>query len=603
MASFDAQVSVKVVEDLTVDWLSTCLNVENLESFTTESIGTGQLSECFRVHLRYAPALGTPSAHGETHNHQPRTVILKVTSRDPTSRASGVQLGIYKKEVLFYTSVADSLGAVTNALVKCHHAAFDGERFCLLLSDASPATPGNDLEGIEVAHARSAVTELAKIHITSFNNAEWETLFKRERSPITQAQITYLYGAFMARYQDRVSEEHRSVCEKFIAVFDAYGETGSLDSTTSGLVHGDYRPDNMLFGASASGSISEESNIHEKGQEIAIVDWQTITWGSPFSDLSYFLGCALQNEHRRTYSPELIQLYHKNLGPDSPYTLEQCYEGVRRHVFFGVTMAIVSAILAKQTDRGDEMFLTLLDRHCAHALDLHSLDILPKVNELDTKPLMPKVEDEASHKPGPEELWNESWYFDVADVKSGVGAYVRLGTYPNQGKDKTWYTAVICGPGRPTIAVLDFEAPLPDQELSIKTDSIKAGQKSEIGLELYHVSLEGKGEVHDDPAAILRGEKGKPTDVTLDLRWKTAGTPYQYRITTRYEIPCSVTGTIKANGETFTIDAAPGQRDHSWGVRDWWSMDWVWQTVHLNDGTHIHGLDLRVPEMPKMYMG
>src|SRR6476469_7765073 len=37
-----------------------------------------------------------------------------------------------------------------------------------------------------------------------------------------------------------------------------------------------------------------------------------------------------------------------------------------------------------------------------------------------------------------------------------------------------------------------------------------------------------------------------------------------------------------------------GQRDHSWGVRDWWAMDWVWSALHLDDGTHIHGVDIRI---------
>jgi hypothetical protein len=588
----DTNVPVKGVDDLTTNWLSTSLNIIDLASFTTEQIGTGQLSECFRVHLHYSSATSPSITNGDTHNQRPKSVILKVTSHDPTSRAAGISLAIYEKEVQFYTSVASSLNSVTTGLARCYHASYDGESFCLLLADAAPAAPGNDLEGINFEKARSAVTELAKIHTASFNNSEWEKLFKKDKPAITQAQLTYFYGAFVARYNDRVSKEHREVCDKFIAVFDAYSESGALDTGMTGLVHGDYRPDNMLFGSPTG------------GKEFTIVDWQTITWGSPFGDLSYFLGCALQVEDRRAHASDLIQTYHQNLGPNSPFTLEQCHEGVRRNVFFGIVMAIASAILVKQTPRGDDMFLTLLARHCEHALDLQSLATLPQPKALDATPLRPKAEDEAIHTPGPEDLWNESWYFDVADVKTGVGAYIRLGTYPNQGKGKTWYTTVICGPGRPTIAVLDFEAPLPDpHDLGVKTEMIDANQKPEKNLELYRVVLKGKGEVHDDPAAILRGEKGKLTDVTLDLRWKTVGTPYQYRITTRYEIPCSVSGTITANGETFTIDAAPGQRDHSWGVRDWWSMDWVWQAVHLDDGTNIHGLDLRVPEMPKMFMG
>ena len=33
---------------------------------------------------------------------------------------------------------------------------------------------------------------------------------------------------------------------------------------------------------------------------------------------------------------------------------------------------------------------------------------------------------------------------------------------------------------------------------------------------------------------------------------------------------------------------APGQRDHSWGVRDWWVIEWCWTAGALDDGTRFH---------------
>jgi hypothetical protein len=150
--------------------------------------------------------------------------------------------------------------------------------------------------------------------------------------------------------------------------------------------------------------------------------------------------------------------------------------------------------------------------------------------------------------------------------------------------------------------VLDFAAAAPSGE-DLATEGYAADQRCEAPLERYRVTLRGRGEAHDDPAALLRGEAGRPVDVALDLVWTTAGTPYGYRLATRYEIPCVVSGTIAVDGETFTLDAAPGQRDHSWGTRDWWSMGWVWSTGHLDDGTHFHGLELRLPGAPPIGLG
>jgi hypothetical protein len=89
----------------------------------------------------------------------------------------------------------------------------------------------------------------------------------------------------------------------------------------------------------------------------------------------------------------------------------------------------------------------------------------------------------------------------------------------------------------------------------------------------------------------------------MDLVWTTAGMPYQYRITPRYEIPCTVSGSVTVDDREFVLHAAAGQRDHSWGVRDWWAMDWVWSALHLDDGTHLHGVDIRMPGAPAFGLG
>ncbi len=76
--------------------------------------------------------------------------------------------------------------------------------------------------------------------------------------------------------------------------------------------------------------------------------------------------------------------------------------------------------------------------------------------------------------------------------------------------------------------------------------------------------------------------------------------PYAWRTATRYEIPCRVTGTVRVGDEEIAF-AGPGQRDHSWGARDWWAVDWMWSALHLDDGTHTHAVG--VPTMPGYGVG
>src|SRR5690606_6972665 len=83
------------------------------------------------------------------------------------------------------------------------------------------------------------------------------------------------------------------------------------------------------------------------------------------------------------------------------------------------------------------------------------------------------------------------------------------------------------------------------------------------------------------------------TRLTFDLRWDTVSGVYPYKDIPRYEIPCTVSGTVTAGGETFTIDAH-GERDHSWGERDWWKVSWLWSSGRLDDGTFVHGMQANI---------
>jgi hypothetical protein len=217
------------------------------------------------------------------------------------------------------------------------------------------------------------------------------------------------------------------------------------------------------------------------------------------------------------------------------------------------------------------------------------------------QPLQPSPDDEAAHPGGEDALWNESWYFDFIDVDQSVGGWIRLGLIPNE--NRCWVQALLCGPGTPTVAVSDFDAPLPADPSRGHTDDIEFTHGATDPLRRYAVTVRGRGQTYDDPAALLRGEPGSDVDTAFELVWTTQGTPYQYRITSRYEIPCAVSGTVTAGGRSYGFDEVVGQRDHSWGARDWWGMEWVWSAVHLDDGTRLHGVDLRIPGMPPMGVG
>ncbi|MGI9125994.1 MAG: phosphotransferase [Mycobacterium sp.] len=571
----NADASVERPDDLTAEWLTANLGAGTVGGFTVERIGTGQMSECYRVALTYSDGTG------------PDSVVLKVAASDPMSRGTGQALGLYEREVRFYSDVAPRLGG---PIAQCYHASYQPATgvFTLLLDDAAPAEVGDEIRGAAIAEAKLALTQLGRLHAPligseSLAEAEW---LNRE-SPMNQALISQLYAGFADRYGEAIRPEQRLVCQRLVESFDAYLAEEASQDRVKGLVHGDYRLDNMLFGR--SGSL----------RDLTVVDWQTVTWGPAMTDVAYFLGCALPVQDRRDHYDELLAAYYEGFGSNPPVTPEHVREGVRRQSFFGVMMAIVSSMLVERTERGDQMFLTMLDRHSSHVLDTGALDALPQ-NEVGPA-LRPDPVDEAAHAPGDEPLWNESWYWDFADPEQGIGGWIRLGLIPNQ--NVAWVNALVCGPDIATVALLDFHAPLPANPNDFGSGGIEMRHSATVPLGEYRVEIGGPARSFDHPAGLLQGESGEPAQLAMDLTWHTVATPYTYRITTRYEIPCTVTGSVTIDGESYTINAVAGQRDHSHGVRDWWSMDWVWSALHLDDGTHLHGVDLRIPGLPPVSVG
>jgi hypothetical protein len=563
-------------DDLTASWLSDKIGAgAAVTDFAVERIGTGQMSECYRVTLNYA----------DDGSDGPDSVVLKVAATDPVSRQTGLALGLYEREVCFYRDIAPGM---VGPVAPCYHAAVDTTTgvFDLLLGDAGPAVVGDEIAGATTEQATLGVVELGRLHGPLLgDSALAEAAWLNRESPLNQAMITPLYAGFVDRYGEQIAPNHRLVCERLVGAFDGYVEAEA--GQTRGLVHGDYRLDNMLFGTA------------EADRALTVVDWQTVSWGPALTDLAYFLGTALPAPDRREHYDALLRAYHEALGSGAPISLAEVREGVRRQSFFGVMMAIVSSMLVERTERGDRMFMTMLQRHCDHVLDTDALTTLPAAQS--SEPLQPSEDDELAHSATAEPLWSESWYADFADTAQGLGGWFRLGLVANQ--QTAWVHALLCGPDLPTVAIVDCQVPLPPDAWALRTDAFELAHSASVPLQTYRVDLRGQAQAYPDPSALLRGEPGTPVEMTMNLEWATDGTPYKYGLTTRYEIPCTVSGTVTVGDASYQVNSVPGQRDHSWGVRDWWGMDWMWSAVHLDDGTHLHGVNIRIPGIPAVSVG
>ena len=354
------QIFIPTPATVTAEWLTEQLQRAGyagarVAGFRASRIGTGQIGLCQRLELDIE---GAPDA--------PRTLVGKFPSDDETSRATGVALRNYLKEVSFYREVKHRLDIRTP---RCYFAEIRGEgpEFALLLEDLAPARQGDQLAGCDAQVARAAVLALVGLHAPSwcndaFRGVPWIGEPDASGPEQTRALYQSLLPAFLDRYGAHLAPDEADIIAA-VAESPACPLFSPLRAPWS-LVHVDYRLDNLL--------------IDPSGLAVAVVDWQSITLGQPLSDVAYFLGAGMLPDPRREAEAAIVHAYHEALlarGVKS-YDWATCWQDYRRGTFAGFGVTVIASMLVQQTARGDEMFVAMARRHSRHALDLGAMEFL-----------------------------------------------------------------------------------------------------------------------------------------------------------------------------------------------------------------------------------
>ena len=354
-------------EQLTPDWLTDALRSTGVigdrtrvNKLDTELIGTGQMSDSARIRLDYDKPAGGPE-----------TIVAKLPSTDPTSRATALALGSYENEVRFYQQIAPRVKIRTPHL---YYADIDPDTasFVLLLEDMHSARTGDQLAGCTPREAEVAIGELTRLHAPVWADPWLEQLPWLHRDRVQQQAfllglLPQMWSGFNDRYKGRLGETVRTAGA---ALFENLQSYVTADTEPWTVVHGDYRLDNLLFGP---GDTTDPSNT-----SVAVVDWQTCTHGPAMQDVAYFIGAGLLADCRREVEQNLVASYHTGLSNAgvATYDWDRCWHDYRRSTYAGLIMAVAASMLVERTERGDEMFMAMAHRHSRHALDLAADELL-----------------------------------------------------------------------------------------------------------------------------------------------------------------------------------------------------------------------------------
>ncbi|MBK7329816.1 MAG: phosphotransferase [Dehalococcoidia bacterium] len=275
------------IESLTPEWLTAALRSGgalpegSVTAFGHEIIGEGIgfIGTVARLKLQYSGA--GPEA--------PATAIAKLPSEDPGSRMVGVAFGLYEREVRFYSDLAGDCGLPAPKPYFSHYDAGAGQA-AIILEDLTGGAFGDQVAGASLAEAELAIDAIGAFHARWWESPEfarypWITSgIETIRQPI-QLMYAAAWPVAMERFGYVFPEELRPLIPDF-----GRRTMAALDQMTLGpetLVHGDYRPDNLFFGAPGG------------ARPLVACDWQSPGKATGVVDAAYFITGSMEPADRR----------------------------------------------------------------------------------------------------------------------------------------------------------------------------------------------------------------------------------------------------------------------------------------------------------------
>jgi aminoglycoside/choline kinase family phosphotransferase len=299
----------------------------------------------------------------------PRSLIAKLHSPVPSTRELLRDLGAPTRELRFYKELARTLELRTPRL---YYGNVDpvGGTFILLLEDLAPARVGDPVVGCSADQILDALKHAAMLHARSWNSPElasidwiptFETLATKRHALSGQ-----FWNVFTRKYRSHFPSSFLAVSDRLRRGLEhARHRLSALPPT---LLHGDFRPDNLLFPST------------DAGGTIAAVDWQVTMRGPGVCDVAYFLAACGPAELRRELESEALEAYAATLATRGVrgYSHRQCVQDYQiAMIDILARVSVLTVGLVPRSSHGRAVFAALAERVATAVVDLDCAELLP----------------------------------------------------------------------------------------------------------------------------------------------------------------------------------------------------------------------------------
>ncbi|MDH4122474.1 MAG: PEP-utilizing enzyme [Thermoplasmata archaeon] len=193
--------------------------------------------------------------------------------------------------------------------------------------------------------------------------------------------------------------------------------------------------------------------------------------------------------------------------------------------------------------------------------------------------------------------WNESYYFNFYDRTSDIYGFMRIGLNPKI-EMKNVFCFFIMPDGKmigikestpdrdKTLSIkgLNFEKLVPEKKWKLRCSSTMTGaftEKVEFDLD-----FESLNDIFDYREAVTSAGRMMSKDIASE----------------HLEQFGKIQGRLKIGEKVYSIDAL-GERDHSWGIRDWIAPKlWFWLNAHFSEVLSVNITKL-VTDIGEVYAG